>query len=436
MCARVATFTKRSYVPTLPLMTPHRASKRAGLAIVGLTLALSACTTTQNTTQQPSPTPSAAVPTPTADTRTSPPVDEFPIPRRTIPTPTADPTPTATKTPKPKPTKTKKPKPKKTKKPKPTPKPVLQLKVHMPPEEARQLNAKRGRVTKVYDGDTVQVKFRNGKRERVRYNSIQAMELTKYSTKHPSRIKGYCGGRTATLRLRELVLKKDVLVTAQKLSSQSRGRIKRNIAVKQDGKWVDTGLILVREGWALPFTGFRKEHIWNRTYLEAAANAAAERKGLWNPTLCSPKNPTLHGTAPDTAKIISNVKVTVVHDPSGSDKKNEHVVIENLTDRPLQIGKWLFRDESLEMYTFPKKATIKANDSITLYVRSGKNTKTKFFWGANKALFNNPRKSLHTSDGGYLFDKHGSLQAWDVYSADLDFPKNYSGNAVSETHTN
>src|SRR5688572_33460334 len=107
-----------------------------------------------------------------------------------------------------------------------------------------------GKVKPVDDGDTVNVKI-NGDgirhRVKVRLTGIQAMELSSYSRKHGRA--GQCHSVEATERLQSLIrgAGRRVRLTARHEDSSTgrRARLRRHVAIRQAGRWVDLGGLLL-----------------------------------------------------------------------------------------------------------------------------------------------------------------------------------------------
>ena len=76
------------------------------------------------------------------------------------------------------------------------------------------------------------------------------------------------------------------------------------------------------------------------------------------------------------------------------------------------------RDSALHRYTFPDYTTIAPNDSLTLYVGSGTNTWTEFYWRSRKPIFDNIA-GRDMGDGAFLFDMQGDLRASMTYPCRL-----------------
>jgi endonuclease YncB( thermonuclease family) len=269
-----------------------------------------------------------------------------------------------------------------------------------------------GKVTFIGDGDTVSVKLFGHKHEspvRVRITGIQAMEESVYTDNPDDRV-GECHANEATARLEHLVKvsKGRVQLAAQDRYSVSGNRLRRQVRVFINGRWRDVGRILVGEGLALVLTN-PVEWAWNSSYTILAQRAAAQRVGLYDTTYCGP------GPEP-----FANLRVWVNSDPAGSDSENpngEWVKVKNLDPvNAVPLGSWWIRDSALRRYTLPPTATVPAGGSITLFVGSGVDTATDFFWSLAGGVFDNARQNGHSSgDGAYLFDPEGDLRAWMIY---------------------
>jgi endonuclease YncB( thermonuclease family) len=270
-----------------------------------------------------------------------------------------------------------------------------------------------GKVKWVDDGDTVDVKLptSTGKRKtvRVRLTGIQAMEQSVY-TRNPRKRKGDCHALPATARLEQLIQKArgTVRLAAQDPASTTGGRLRRSIAARIHGKWVDVGRVLAAQGHALWLPN-GIEWAWNATYNLLTQDAAAEQRNLWNPHAC--------GLGPSQR---STLNLTVNWDARGNDFDNvngERVTIENLDlVTPVSLAGWWVRDSALRRYSFPSWAAIPAGGSVIVRMGIGVDTDTTFYWGQKRPVFENPRPDGRgMGDGAYLFDPQGDLRAHVIY---------------------
>lgn len=270
-----------------------------------------------------------------------------------------------------------------------------------------------GTVKPVDDGDTINVKIRGDgikQRVKVRITGIQAMELKSYSRKHGRY--GDCHSVEATQRLQNLIRSahKRVRLTALHEDSMTgrRHRLRRHVAIRQHGRWLDLGAEMLREGQALWFPNHR-EWAANRRYSELAATAAAKGIELWDTDYC--------GSGPSQESPLS---LKVKWDGPGTERPGmtrEWVRITNTdTVNPVSLRGWWFRDSFLRRYRFPASAVVPAGGSIKLFMGKGRSSGNRFYWGQRTPVFENViggRRAM--GDGGYLFDRDGDLRAWLQY---------------------
>ncbi|MDQ3764969.1 MAG: lamin tail domain-containing protein [Actinomycetota bacterium] len=271
-----------------------------------------------------------------------------------------------------------------------------------------------GKVIRVVDGDTVIARI-DGKTHRIRITGLNAMELTDY---RPGHRKGECHARQATRRLETLVLGKSVRITARDAASESgeRHRLRRSLAVKDaSGTWIDPAAVLVREGLALWLPN-EIEYLPNSSYPVLAAQAAVDRRGLWNTDAC--------GLGPSRNATL---RVTVKWQGA------ETVSIGNQGANPINLAGWWVRDSSYHRklargYTFPDGTVVPAGGTIVLHTGKGSNGGVHYYWGldSNVRVFDDVTNTpTLMADGAYLFDPQGDLRAAQQYAphAPIQFPR-------------
>jgi len=281
------------------------------------------------------------------------------------------------------------------------------------------------KIDVVDDGDTVKARIKQGgrlgPRQSVRINGLQAMELHSYSRKQGRR--GDCHSIEATQRLEQLINKKMVRLTAQRASSRATGeggrtRLRRSIAVKRGGTWIDVGAVMLAEGHALWLPN-ANEWASNRVYSRIAQEAAARRRGIWNPTACGGAR----------SSRTSGLSLKVKWDAEDDDRRNvngEWIRITNGSALPVSVGGWWLRDSHFRGphhgpkkgrgFIFPSGAVVPAGGSIKVHVGRGSNSATAFYWGLSESIFENASSDDRAvGDGAYLFDTHGNLRAFSMY---------------------
>ena len=274
------------------------------------------------------------------------------------------------------------------------------------------------KVMEVADGDTVNVRIRQGGRwsvrRDIRMTGLQTMELRSYSRVGRGR-RGACHARSAAERLEDLLMgprtkRRQIRLAAVRrnsVSSGPRGRLRRAIAFRQGGSWHDVGAVLLREGYGL-WDPNHKEWPWNKHYSLQAQLAARDGSRIWDTAACR--------SGPRQSSPLS---LKVKWDANGSDGTNvngEFIRIKN-GDPVHAVGLtgWWVRDSALRRYTFGHGAVIPAGGSIQVRVGHGRNGRGTFHWGLGDPIFENAKRRRGIGDGAYLFDPHGDLRAWRMY---------------------
>jgi endonuclease YncB( thermonuclease family) len=287
----------------------------------------------------------------------------------------------------------------------------------LPPAAPAMCEVWKGKVTYISDGDTVWVDLdgdRTRQTFRVRLTGVNTMEQTVYS-RLASQRRGECHAVEATARLERLLRRSRMRVRLAALDPASRSgiRLRRSMAVRINGRWRDVGRLLMAEGHALWLPSSR-EYAWNADYARQGEYAAAQQRGIWNPTYC--------GAGPSDA---SPLRVTVNGDSRFL--SDEWVRIRNLDPvNPVSLGGWWLRDSSLSRFVFPDWATLPPGETLTVYTGEGTNTWTEFYWGRSSGAFDNLGAD-GTGDGAYLFDPHGDMRAWMTYPCARDCNDPYLG---------
>lgn len=284
----------------------------------------------------------------------------------------------------------------------------------MPGSKKPKCHVWHGKVKAVDDGDTVNVKFRGSRGlAKIRLTGIQAMELHKYGKKAGR--SGECTAVEATELLERIIRRgrSNARVAALKKGSTTgkRGRLRRSIAVKINGRWVDVAAEVLRAGLALWFPN-NAEWAWNRSYARLAAEAASKRIGVWDPTACG-------GQA-------TSLSLKVKWDADGNDNQNiagEWVRVTNHDmTRAVSLGGWWLRDSHLRpRFTFPSSASLPPGGSLRVHVGRGANGVDSFSWGLGETVFENVEGGPRAiGDGAYLFDRNGDLQAHTQYPCQVN----------------
>ena len=269
-----------------------------------------------------------------------------------------------------------------------------------------------GKVTFIADGDTVYVDIDgDGSRTHfpVRITGMNAMEQTTYTSRASAR-RGECHAVEATARLEQLLKasKYKVRLLAQDPASRSQRRLRRSVAVKIKGRWVDVARTMLGEGHAIWLPN-RRESAWNRDYSILQLRAQRAQLNLWDPDYC--------GAGPNEGQPTRLLVNWDADGDDGLDPNGEWVRITNLDPvNPLPLGGWWLRDSALRRLVLPSWAEVPPGGHITIYDGVGDDNESEFYWGLRQAAFENvTRDETAMGDGAYLFDPQGDLRVSQIY---------------------
>jgi endonuclease YncB( thermonuclease family) len=146
----------------------------------------------------------------------------------------------------------------------------------------------RGTVTRVVDGDTIDVRLTSGKRDRVRLIGIDTPES------------GACYASTASARARQLALSKAVVLKGDP-TQDTRDRYGRLLAYVWLPGGKDLGYHLIASGHAMVYV-YRTSFLRLSAYRNAEAAAQSAARGQWS--VCGA--PTALPAPPTTPPPLSN----------------------------------------------------------------------------------------------------------------------------------
>ena len=248
-------------------------------------------------------------------------------------------------------------------------------------------------VTRVVDGDTVEVRYADGSTDTVRLVGVDTPET--HGDTDPTEFEGVpdnetgraClaeAGERASTALTEWVDGTDVTLVVDP-ETDTRDRYDRLLAyVVRDG--ANLNYRLVAQGYARVYdTAFTRAD----AFYAAESTAQNEGRGVWQ---CAD---------PSSRDTTDGLGVRVVADAPGNDNENldgEFVVLTNPSDEPRDIGNWTVTDEADHQYRFPGDATIPADGSVRLYSGAGTDNETAYFWGSNSAVWNNGGDAVTVRD--------------------------------------
>ena len=234
-----------------------------------------------------------------------------------------------------------------------------------------------GKVTKVYDGDTIQVKY-NGKKHRIRLAGYNTMES------------GQCTSKRAASILRGVILGEHV--TLRYSGKRSRGRIVAYVSA--NGQDISNFMLSTGYAHTLFFSKTGKQN--NYQYFQTWKTASDAGLGLYSKHSCdSSKASSLFNSTVDPTDLLT-IKARW--------KKPEKIYITNTGDSAVNISKWHVKDDALNFWKIPKGTILQPGETYTIKLH-GKSRITAPNW--DPAHFD--------GDGVYLFDKQGNMKAWKAW---------------------
>ncbi|AQL42636.1 hypothetical protein BV210_07895 [Halorientalis sp. IM1011] len=267
-----------------------------------------------------------------------------------------------------------------------------------PPADADLANSYAVTVTSVIDGDTIEVRYRNGTQETVRLLGVDTPETS--SENDPAEFEGVpetaagrsClgeAGRDATRAMTDRLLGETVTLGVD-AESDRRGYYGRLLGyVYQDGANVNYWLLT--EGHARVYDSQFTER---ERFDAAEQRARANGTGLWTCATDDPPTPTEEVVA-DGGTVSGPLAIVEVHEdaagsqPDSENLSDEYVVFENRGNGTLDISGWTVSDAVDHTYYFPDGTTLDPGKQVTLRTGSGTDTETDRYWGEGSPVWNN-----------------------------------------------
>ena len=245
--------------------------------------------------------------------------------------------------------------------------------------------SERATVTRIVDGDTVDIETLFGDRETVRLIGINTPES------------GECFSEEATVALGALLSDEVITMTADVSDRDQYGRLLRYL-------WLDRGVfvneIMVRGGYAQA-RDYPPDSLYAAEMVAAQQSARADAVGIWAQDACGP------ATRADLRVI------EVLSDPPGSDTDNlegEWVDIVNVGLTEISMRGWVLKDESSRhRYAFPDDFVIAPQGVVRIHTGCGPDDDETLHWCNGSAVWNN------TGDTAFLLDPNGNIVSFYRY---------------------
>lgn len=239
---------------------------------------------------------------------------------------------------------------------------------------------KKAKVTRVVDGDTIEVTFDNGSVEKVRLIGIDTPESV-----HPDADKNSSQGETASAYTKSQLLNKTVMLEFDVGEKDQYNRLLAYVYLND----LMYNAKLAAEGYATQMT-YQPNVRWVNLFSALVANARSNDRGLW--AYDGVDGSKLNGT---TGKlVITNV-----------DYAGEVVTITNKDSKAMNMTGWtLVSVKGNQVYNFPDGYTLAAGKKV--YVTSGKNAKegSGYLKWTTANVHNNDK-----DDPAELYDMNGKL---------------------------
>lgn len=259
-------------------------------------------------------------------------------------------------------------------------------------------------VTEVIDGDTIDIRYRNGSTDTVRFLGVDTAEVN--TGTEPSDWEGVpstdaardclrAAGEDASKYVASEIEGDSVTIRLDE-EADRRGSFGRLLAYVIDGEQNLNYQLVVRGDarvYDAPFTQSTR-------FYDAEDQARTDRAGAWRCQDTATPTPT------PVADGGSLAVVEIHEDAQGDEYENlndEYVVFENTGNSNLDISGWQIEDEADHVYEMPSGTTVDAGEQITLKTGSGSDTDRTLYWGQEAPVWNNGGDTVHVrTDSGEL----------------------------------
>ena len=263
-------------------------------------------------------------------------------------------------------------------------------------------------VTRVVDGDTIEVRFNNGRSEKLRYIGMNTPET--YGDTE-------CFGKKASAYNKALVANKMVWLEMDVEKRDKYSRLLAYVYLDPNGDAM-VNAILVAQGYAQMAT-YPPNVKYVDLFRELQRGAREDARGLWSECQGLELSKQQPQQQEDTS---SSIVITCIHfDAPGNDNTNENgewVVLK--AKQETNLSGWTLRDEGDHTYQFPSDFSLKKGETVRVYTGSedkpkeedtgcGRDADYELFWRSESAIWNNG------GDVGYL-RKNGETVASCSYS--------------------
>jgi micrococcal nuclease len=247
-------------------------------------------------------------------------------------------------------------------------------------------------IVEVTDGDTMDVRFDDGREETIRLLGVDTPEVhaenapgeweTIPDTQAGRDWLRQWGSKASDFARNELDGERvDIRVDPDADRRGGYGRLLVYLSTPDSERSFNRRLL--ERGYARLYeTPFSKRDV----FAAAETDARETGTGVWGFDDGVESQPTASGQE-------SSLELVEIHaDAAGNDNENlddEYLVFENAGSEPVDISGWTISDTAGHTYTVPDGVAVAVGARIRLVTGSGRDTATTLYWGNDQALWNN-----------------------------------------------
>jgi len=243
-------------------------------------------------------------------------------------------------------------------------------------------------VTRVLNGDTIEVELFDGETQKVKYIGINTPELSG----EPK-----CYAKEATAYNKTLVNDKTVWLEFDVQKRDQYSRLLAYVYLDSNGNAM-VNSILLAQGYAQVATyPPNVKYVDRFQKLEQETREDARR--IWSK--CKGLKPVQGNDEAETQEVSAPVAITCIHfDASGNDHNNkngEWVVLK--ANQDISLKDWTLSDQSDRRYRFPEDFSLQKGEKVRVYTGAADDPRKdtgcaedadyELFWNANRAIWNN-----------------------------------------------
>jgi micrococcal nuclease len=251
-------------------------------------------------------------------------------------------------------------------------------------------------VVEVVDGDTLKVRFPDGRVENVRLLGVDTPEV--HTGVSPDEFEGVPEtddgsawlrdwGHRASEWMRQRVADAEVRIETDPEADRRGSYGRLLVYVSVDGENVNEELLT--QGYARMYDS---EFTKRTRFAELEASAQSQDAGLWAYT--DGAGATAEAGDDDGGAVgDAGLAVASVHEdaegPDGDNLNDEYVVLENRGNRTIDLSGYTIRDAANHALTIPDGVALRPGEQLTVFTGSGTDTDDSLYWGERAPVWNN-----------------------------------------------